>query len=326
MSSQTFKKGIGFGIAGIILIGLQPIVANSRPEVLDSYLFAAMTVLIEALMFLPLFLFERYRFKKKIKKQNSIIDNSQLTRNYERLLNGWKSKKNIILIIYVGLTFAIAQILFFVGYREAGAINGSLAQKTTVIFGLLFGYLINKEHVNYVQIIFSFILLVGLTVAITEGSFNVLDFNVGVLMLLFVAIMWMLAHALTKPIFEKDEATQTFMVFSRNAVGGIFLLSTYFLLYPLENVALLFEPLHIFYFIIMGLNYGFGLFCWYKVLAYLGTSKGTAMVSGTPIITVIFSSILLGEKFTIFHLIGMLLVICSVIIIVIQKDRKQMLV
>lgn len=304
------------------MIGLQPIVANSRPETLDSYIFAAMTVLIEALIFLPLFLFERYRFKRKIANESTLITSSKSLEEYKSLLNGWKSKRNIFLIISIGLTFAIAQILFFIGYKEAGAINGSLAQKTTVIFGLVFGYLINKEDVNYIQIIFSFILLFGLTTAITEGSYNLLNFNLGVVMLLFVAIMWMLAHAFTKPIFEKNEATQTFMVFSRNAVGGIFLLSTYFLFYPLENVNLLFEPINIFYFVLMGANYGFGLFCWYKVLAYLGTSKGTAMVSGTPLITALFSTIFLGEQFTLFHLIGIILVICSVIVIVIQKEKE----
>jgi drug/metabolite transporter (DMT)-like permease len=306
---------------GVILIGLQPIVANSRPEALDSYIFAAMTILIEALIFFPILMFERYRFRRKITNNNILINSSKTREEYKSLLNGWKSKKNIAMIIFIGLTFAVAQILFFIGYKVAGAINGSLAQKTTVIFGLLFGYLINKEDVNYIQVIFSFVLLFGLTIAITEGSFNLLNFNLGVVMLLFVAIMWMLAHAFTKPIFEKNDATQTFMVFSRNAVGGIFLISTYFLFYPLENIKLFFEPLNIFYFILMGANYGFGLFCWYKVLAYLGTSKGTAMVSGTPLITALFSSIFLGEQFTIFHSIGILLVICSVIVIVMQEEK-----
>ncbi|MFO8019808.1 MAG: DMT family transporter [Promethearchaeia archaeon] len=323
MSNQNFKKGIGFGIAGVILIGLQPIVANSRPDTLDSYLFAAMTVLIEAFIFLPLFLFERRRFKKKIDGKDALINSSQSIEDYERLLNGWKLKKNIVLVLYVGLTFAIAQILFFFGYKKAGAINGSLSQKTTVVFGLLFGFLINKEDVNYVQVIFSFVLLFGLTIAITEGSLNLLDLNLGVLTLVFVAMMWMLAHSLTKPIFDNNEGTQTFVVASRSTVGAIFLLSTYFLFYPLENITLFFEPINISYFLLMGADYGFGLFCWYKVLAYLGTSKGSVMVSGTPLITSLFSSIFLGEQFTFFHLIGLLLVICSIIVIVMQEEKEK---
>ena len=71
----------------------------------------------------------------------------------------------------------------------------------------------------------------------------------------------------------------------------------------------------------MGLAYGLGLFCWYKVLTYLGTSKGTAMTSGTPIVTIIFATIVLGEVFTIFHIIGTILVIFSVLMIV--KPRKD---
>ena len=67
--------------------------------------------------------------------------------------------------------------------------------------------------------------------------------------------------------------------------------------------------------------YGLGLYCWYKVLTYLGTSKGTACTAGTPIVTIIFAAIILGEIFTIFHIIGTLLVIISVLMIV--KPRKD---
>lgn len=316
MNEEDFKKGILFGIAGVFLIGLQPIVANARPASIDSYLFAAMTILIEALLFFPIMLGERSRLRSK--QEQGLIELQEM----ESLINGWKKPKNIALIIYVGLTFAIAQILFFVGYREAGAINGSLTQKTTVIFGLLFGYLINKEEVRPSQVVFSFLLLLGLALAITEGSLNLLEFNVGVLVLLIMAILWMLAHAITRPIFQREEATPIQMVFTRNAIGAAFLLATYFLFYPPENFQLFFDPINIFFFIAMGVNYGVGLYCWYKVLAYIGTSKGTALVSGTPIITAIFATIFLGELFTIWHFIGLLIVVISVIMIVRPKIEE----
>ena len=53
------KKGILFGGLGVFFVGLQPIIANARPQSLDSYIFAAMTCLIEAAIFFPLILVER---------------------------------------------------------------------------------------------------------------------------------------------------------------------------------------------------------------------------------------------------------------------------
>jgi drug/metabolite transporter (DMT)-like permease len=294
----------------VVLVGLQPIIANSRPTEFDAYLFAAMTCIVESIIFLPIMIIERR--KLKIAKNN----NPEKIIEIESLLNGWKKHKTII--IYIGINFGIAQILFFLGYQFAGAINGSLAQKTTVIFSLLFGYLINKEQISKSQIIFSMILLFGLVIAITQGSFNLLEFNLGVLILLIVSTIWMLAHALTKPVFDKKEATPIQFVFLRNFISGIILFSTYFLFFPLENINLLFNSLNIFYYVSMGAVYGFDLFCWYKVLSYIDVSKASVLAAPTPIVTAFFA-IFLGEIFTFFHLIGLIIIIISIYFIVREK-------
>ena len=315
MNNENYVKGIVFGIACVILVGLQPVIANSRPGVLDPYFFAAMTCIVEAIIFFPLMLIERSKIKGSYEKDQ--INSEELA----SLLNGWK--KNKVLLIYVGINFGIAQILFFLGYQLAGAINGSLAQKTVVIFGLFFGYLINQEKISKTQIIFSVVLLIGLILAVTGGSFNLLEFNIGVLLIIIVATLWMLAHSFTKPIFDKKEATPTFMVFIRNTLSGVFLITSYIIIFSVDSLFLLFDSLNLFYIILMGVAYGLGLFCWYKVLAYMGTSKGTAMTAGTPLITIIFAIIILGELFTIYHLIGTIIVITSVIIIVKPQKNKD---
>ena len=53
----------------------------------------------------------------------------------------------------------------------------------------------------------SIVLFFGVFLAITQGSFNILEFNLGVMFLLITALLWMLAHAITKPILERKELT-----------------------------------------------------------------------------------------------------------------------
>ena len=318
MQDEKLKQGLFYGIIIVILVGIQPIIANTRPSELDSYIFAAMTCIVEALIFFPVMLIERRNFKS-LKKGNPEEDIALDSR-----LHGWKRHKPLLL--YIGINFAVAQILFFVGYELAGSINGALAQKTTVIFGLLFGYLINKEHVDKIQVLFSFILLSGLTLAITEGSFNLLEFNLGVLVLLITTTLWMLAHAFTKPILDKNESTSVQLVFIRNGISGIILFSSYFLFYFLiqpvflpEKINLFSKPINILYFLAMGVVYGFDLFCWYKLLELIGVSKGSVIVSPTPIVTAFFA-IFIGEIFTIFHLVGLVIIIVSIYVIVRKKS------
>ncbi len=312
------RKGIFFGILGDFFVGFQPIIAIARPQILDPFIFAAMTCLIEATLFFPLIIVEKKfsRVNRTSKKQN--------LNNEANLITNWR--KNLWLFIFIGIIFGINQLLFFIGYGLAGAINGSLTQKTTVFFGMLFGYLILKEKVTKIQIIFSMLLFFGLILAITKGSFNFLNFDfniiIGVITLLFITCLWMFGHTITKPIFNRNEATPTQMVFIRNIISGVILFSTYFIFYPFENIQLLIIPLNQIFYISMGVIYGLGLFCWYKTLSYLDVSKATILFSPTPIVTALFATFLLGDIFTIYHFIGTLIVIFSILMIVSQKEKN----
>ena len=310
------KKGLLFGLLGVFFVGLQPIIAIARPKSLDSYFFAVMTCLIEAAIFFPLTFVER---KINRDKGNSPETNSE---GKTSLITIWK--QNFWFFIFIGVIFGINQLLFFIGYGLAGAINGSLTQKTTVFFGILFGFLILKERVTKLQIVFSIILFFGLILAITKG-FNLINFNsdivLGVLILLFIACLWMFGHTITKPLLSKGQVTATQMVFFRNLISGVILFLTYFIFYPFENILLLLDPTNLVFCLLMGLVYGLGLFCWYKTLSYLDVSKATIILSPTPIVTAIFASFILGEVFTIFHLIGTILVIISIYAIVRQKQK-----
>jgi drug/metabolite transporter (DMT)-like permease len=313
--NTNFKKGLIFGVIGNLFVGFQPIIANSAPTALDAHIFAVMTCLVEAVIFLPLIFIE--------KKVNVAKINNASTNHNNSMIKNWR--KNIWLFIFIGIIFGLNQLLFFVGYKLAGAINGSLTQKTTVFFSLIFGFLILKERITKVQIIFSTILFFGLILAISQGSLSLLTFNLdiwsGVLIILLIACLWIFGHSITKPIFARNEVTPTQMVFIRNILSGIILFSTYFLFFPFENISLLFVPINQFYFISMGASYGAGLYCWYKTLSYLDVSKATILFSPTPIITAIFATLFLGELFTIFHLIGLVIIIVSIVIIVRQKKE-----
>ncbi len=295
---------------------MQPIVIISRPAVIDPYIFAAMTFVVVSIVFFPLMLVER-------RKINESHDKGLLTsEETNSLLHGWKKNKKML--IYLGIVFGIGRIFFFLGFELAGAINGSLTNKTRIILALIFGYFILKERITKKQIIFSIILFFGLFLAVTGGSFNLIEFNLGVIILLIIGIIWTLAHIQTKPIIDRREATPIMIVFIRAALGAIILISTYFLFFPIENVKLFYDPINLLYFLAIGAIQGVGLLSWYKMLSYLDFSKATIIVAPTPIITAFFAYFILGEIFTIYHLIGTIIIVFSIVIIVREKPQLKM--
>ena len=318
MTNKNYAKGILYGIISLLFLSLEPIIANSRPAEIDSFIYGAMTSIIMSMLFFPLMLLERKKLKSSLVNSDSTLDNKEI-QELNSLLNGFKNHK--LLLLYLGINFALAYVLFFWGYELAGAINGSLAQKMDLIFALLFGYLINKERISKTQIFFSIVLFFGLTIAITQGSFNLIEFNLGVIILIITAMLWMFAHAITRPVLETKEITPFQLVFIRNTISGIILFTSYLIFRGTHTFNLLIDPINLYNFILMGIVYGIDLSCYYLALSYIKITKVSILMAPSLIITTIFAAIFLSEVFTLFHLIGSIIVIISIVIIIKLKEK-----
>jgi drug/metabolite transporter (DMT)-like permease len=159
----------------------------------------------------------------------------------------------------------------------------------------------------------------GLLLAITQGSFNLLEFNIGVIILTISVALFTFIHTFTKSGFDRNEIFPTQVVFVRNLMSGIILFTLYIIIFPVEKLFLILDFENSIFFILMGVDYGFSLFLWYKTLTYIGIGKASIINSLTPIVSAFFAWIILGDNFTIFHLFGTLIVIFSIYIIVREK-------
>lgn len=316
MENYNLRKGIIFASICIFTIGLQPVISNARPSIIDPYLFGAITALIEAIFFFPIFLIERGKLKREL--SNDPI----LHKKNSSLIHGWKKKSNVRMIIIIGITFSAVPILLYIGYELAGSIISSLTMKSEIIFALIFGFLFLKEKISKVQILFCFLLFLGLVIAITGGSLNLLEFNLGVLILLFSTLLFTFVHTLTKISFERNELFPSQVVFLRNLISGVLLTILYFLIFPLENLAIIIDPYNFIFFLLMAIDYGASLYLWYKALTYIQIGKSTIIISLTPIVSAFFSFIILGEIFTFFHLIGTIIIIFSIFMIIREKKNN----
>ena len=313
MENYNFKKGLLYSASGAFLMGLQPVIANARPSSIDAYIFGAITALIEALIFFPIFITERRKLKSKTR-------NSPEQENVSLLLHGWKKKNNLILLTIIIIGFTFIPIFLYISYSLAGTDNSALASKSEIIFALIYGYFLLDERINKLQIIFCIILFFGLILAVTKGTFNIIELNLGVILIVFTVGLFTLIHTVTKISLEKNELFSSQVVFIRNFFSGILLISTYFLFFPIDNVSILLTPVNYVYFILNGVDYGFTLFFWYKALTYFQIGKITIIGSLTPIVTAIFSFLFLEEIFTIYQFLGMIIIIFAIIMII--KEKK----
>ncbi|TFF89430.1 MAG: DMT family transporter [Promethearchaeota archaeon] len=317
MIKRETKLGFLFAVLANIFGGIQPVIANLRPETFDSFLFAGITAVIQIIVILPIFI-----IKIKILKtnQNKVKNLENPSHKSFRFYFG---KSKWYLFIIIGTMFSLVMFLYYSGLYIAGSINGTLALKSTAFFGLLFGFLLLKEKVTYIQIIFSSILFFGLILAVTQGNFNLLELNIGVILILICAAIWMIGHTCSKPYLQNNITSSSELLIWRNIFSACILLSLYVLIFgPNQFISLLSDPTNAFFYIICGIIYAGNLFSWYQIIKYLDISLGTILITPQVIVSAIFGTIF-GEKFTYYHLIGLIIIIISIIIINWESKRKK---
>jgi len=264
-------------------------------------------------LFCPIYFLER----KKLKRESN-LDNAKSYKN-GNLLIGWKQKRNILVFILIGITFSVVPVMLFIGFELTGAINSSLALKSEIVVALFFGFIILKEKVSILQVIFCGLLFFGLFLAITEGFQYLVNFDIGVLIIISSVVLFTFVHTITKAGFDRGEIFPSQVVFIRNLLSSCILIIFYAIIFPIDNFLIVITDNNLYFFLMMGIDYGLALYAWYKTLTFIEIGKASIVISFTPIISSFFSFILLGETFTIFHLIGMIIVIFSIFMIVRKK-------
>jgi len=210
--------------------------------------------------------------------------------------SGWKEvKKNpqhIPKTVLVGVFgTALAYIAYSYGVRISTAINASLITRAEVFFSFVLSYLILREKITKKQALYSILIFIGIFLVITQGKMVVP--KKGDLLLLLVPLFWQISHIIAKNLPYNPFLIAAF----RNTFGGILLLM---LAIP---QGLEFSEFVIAEAIILSL----GQVVWYLAIKRINLSKATAIITPAPAVA-IGAAVILGEKFTIYHIIGFILI------------------
>ncbi|AHF80313.1 DMT family transporter [Thermococcus paralvinellae] len=185
----------------------------------------------------------------------------------------------------------LAYIAYSYGARMSTAINASLITRSEVLYSFVLSYLFLRERITKKQFSFSLVILLGLVLVITQG--NLIEPKKGDILLLLTPLFWQMGHTVAKQLPYSPYLIATL----RNTFGGLVLLLLT-LPFGLEFTNLA---------IIEGIIIALTQVLWYSALKLINLSKATAIITPAPAVA-IGLSILLGERFTIYHAIGFILI------------------
>ncbi|NJE26711.1 DMT family transporter [Thermococcus sp. MV5] len=202
---------------------------------------------------------------------------------------------------------ALAYIAYSYGAQLSTAINASLITRAEVLFSFVLAYILLRERITREQVLWSVLILLGLVLVITQGKPVVP--KKGDLLLLLVPLFWQSGHIIAKKLPYNPFLIAAF----RNTFGGILL---FILALP---QGLEFSKFAMAEAIILSL----GQVIWYLSIKRINLSKATAIITPAPAVA-IGLALLLGEKFTGYHMIGFILITIGTLMVSrIKSELKE---
>ncbi|WP_456398389.1 DMT family transporter [Palaeococcus sp. (in: euryarchaeotes)] len=201
---------------------------------------------------------------------------------------------------------ALAYLSYSYGARLSTAINASLITRAEVLFSFVLSYVLLKERITKKQGIYSLLVLLGLILVITQG--RIITPKRGDVLLLMVPLFWQIGHVIAKNLPYNPYLIATM----RNTFGGLLLF-----MFALSS-GLEFHPLSI----AEGIIIAVGQVVWYLSIKRINLSKATAIITPAPAVA-IGLSILLGERFTLYHAAGFVLMTLGTLEITKIKSERR---
>lgn len=291
---DTEQKGTIFAVIEIFLSGLFPVVTKYGVGFISPVFFAAISALIGS-GFLLLIL----KFRGEL---------SQLfSRNLLRYL---------LPIGFFG-TFATS-VSFFFGSTMTSGINSSILLQVEPIYSIILSFFILKEIIRKKQVAVTLFILSGAILVLYNGALSI---SLGHVLVLLTPLFWQISHLFAKKIFDK---TSLYVVSaSRVFYGGLLLFALTFI--PgFNDYGFLTDPGILLIFLFQGLTAFVGaVVVWYLVITRINLSKATAIVGVYPVFSVILAWIFLGEKASIYQIIGLFIIVGGIFLLSRIRSEKR---
>ena len=240
---------------------------------------------------------------------------SEIIRNYNYY------KKNILLMTFLGfLAVTVFNSLTYISLQTTLIINSTLMASIAPVLMIGFSWLIFKTKTTTLQFAGIFLSLLGAFSIILKGNINNLFnlyFTSGDVWMFTAVVSWCLYSVLLKKIDNSISQLASLQVMV--ILGLLFI----FPLYIVENYNTSFLPTQKIDFVIIIYVAIFAsiiaFFSWNKGVSIIGPNRSSLFLHLIPVFSSIWAVSFLNEKFSFFHLIGIIFILSGIILSNIKK-------
>jgi len=304
------RVAVGISLASVCLciLGVMPIIANSRPGAFSALGFAFFLSLWQCVFALPLFLWE--------------IDSSR-REVFEFQRDAARKGRALFVALATGAMFGLSTYLYVLSVEKAGAVSAAIAMQAYPLFAIVWESVFLKRRKTAVELLLTFTLIGALYYLGTGGTWRIGGFSHWFFVALGVPFLWSVAHVMIKEEFGRTSITPAQVTFVRVLVSAVFLGAVLAILEP-DGFAVALHRLDFQAFaMMMGLVYYLELMVWFHAVRHIDVSLASSITTPWPAVTMVRAVLFLGDRVEMYQLAAFAVVAASIYGLMAAGLRKE---
>ncbi len=309
MATQNPRAGVALAFVCLFILGVMPVVSNSRPPAFDALSFAFFLSVWQLLFSLPL-------VAKEIASPNKGILDARLPAGPRR--------RAIAIILVTGAIFGLSTYVYVVAMEKAGAVSAAIAIQAYPLFAILWETLFLNRRKTPLELACTALLLAALYYLATGGTGRIEGFSFWFVFALGIPFLWSVAHVIIKEVLDKTPITPAQVTFFRVLVSSVFLGGV---LLAVAGPAAIIQDMGNISFqkvaLLMGFVYYLELINWFYAVRYIDVSVASSITVPAPALTMVLAVPLLGDSVEMHQVVALGVVIVSLYGLLFAGARKR---
>jgi drug/metabolite transporter (DMT)-like permease len=274
--------GIMLAFICLFLLGLMPIISNSRPAGSDALAFALWLSVWQLVFSLPL-LDREWRSGER-----GILTQRLPQREKARVL---------AMTLLTGALFGLSTWLYVLAFEKAGAVSAAIALQAYPLFAASLEALFLGRRKSPRELGFTLMIVAALYYLATQGTWRPQGLSAWFLVALAVPALWSIAHVTLRQALVTTPITPNQVTTSRLLVSTAVLLPLALSLEGPVAIVTCASSLGFQAFAaMMGLAYYLELIVWFNAVRHIDVSLASSITVPAPAVTTVLAAIFLGES------------------------------
>jgi len=302
------STGIAFAFVCLGILGVMPIIANSRPGDFGALSFAFYLSVWQLVFSLPLVL-------RELGSADRGIFAAHLAPDLKR--------RTIAIILATGMIFGLSTFLYVLSVEKAGAVSAAIAMQAYPLFAILLETVFLRRRKSALELAFTAMLLISLYYLGTGGTWRIEGLSSWFLVALSVPFLWSVAHIIVKQELNRTPITPAQVTFFRVLISSVFLgIVLLAVAGPTGMITALTALEFQTFALLMGLAYYLELIFWFYAVRAIDVSLASSITVPWPALTMVLAVIFLGDTIEMYQVVAFCVVAASIYGLTFATTRK----